>query len=121
VADVHLLKLAAGSDDFLINCLVDKGARGIVVEGTGRGNVSPRFFGGMERALRAGIPVVAVTRCSGGRVLDVYAYEGGVQRQKAAGVIMGGEISGQKARIKLMLALGVTSDRDRLAAYFDMP
>ncbi|MDL2210493.1 asparaginase [Desulfovibrio sp. OttesenSCG-928-O18] len=121
VDDVHLLKLAAGTDDFLITCLVEKGVKGIVVEGTGRGNVSPAFFPGMEKAVRAGIPVVITTRCAGGRALDVYAYEGGVCRQRDAGVILGGEISGQKARIKLMLALGVTSDHKRLASYFAIP
>lgn len=121
VDDVYLIKLAAGTDDFLFNCLIGKKAGGIVVEGYGRGNVSPGAFAGMKKAVEAGIPVVVTTRCSGGRVLDVYAYDGGVIRQKEAGIILGGEINGQKARIKLILALGVTRDRERLAAYFDTP
>lgn len=121
VDDVHLIKLAAGTDDFLLNCLVDKKAKGIVVEGYGRGNVSPGAFKGMKRAVDNGIPVVLATRCLGGRVLDIYAYEGGVIRQREAGIILGGEISGQKARIKLILALGVTHDHKKLAGYFDKP
>ena len=121
VDDVHLVKLVAGSDDFLLDCLIDKKVRGIVVEGYGRGNVSPATFRGMKRAVAAGIPVVITTRCFGGRVLDVYAYEGGVQPQRDAGIILGGEISGPKARIKLMLALGETGDPKHLAAYFDTP
>jgi len=119
VEDVHLVKLAAGSDDFFFDCLVQKGVKGIVVEGFGRGNVTPGAFGGMKRAIAAGIPVVITTRCPGGRVLGVYAYDGGVKRQIEAGVIPAGEISAQKARLKLMLALGVTGDRERLAGYFD--
>jgi L-asparaginase len=75
----------------------------------------------MKLAVNNGIPVVITTRCLGGRVLDVYAYEGGVKRQLEAGVIPGGEINGQKARIKLILALGVTRDHRKLAAYFDKP
>ena len=35
------------------------------------------------------------------------------------GVIMGGEISGPKARIKLMAALGVTANENELVQYFD--
>lgn len=121
VDDVYLVKLAAGSDDFFFDCLIGKKVRGIVVEGYGRGNVSPGAFRGMKKAVEAGIPVVITSRCTGGRVLDIYAYEGGVQRQKEAGVILGGEMSGQKARILLILALGVTADHTQLAGYFDKP
>jgi len=121
VDDVYLIKLAAGTDDFLFNCLVEKKVSGIIVEGFGRGNVFPGAFEGMKKAVAAGIPVVLTTRCPGGRVLDVYAYDGGVVRQKEAGIILGGEINGQKARIKLILALGVTRDHKQLADYFDKP
>ncbi|MDR1776268.1 MAG: asparaginase [Desulfovibrio sp.] len=120
--NVHLIKLAAGSDDFFFRCLVEKkAAAGIVVEGFGRGNVPPRAFDGMKLAIENGIPVVLTTRCPGGRVLDIYAYEGGVSQQLKAGVILGGEISGPKARIKLILALGETRDPARIAALFDNP
>ncbi len=121
VGDVHLVKLPAGADDFLINCLVDKGVKGIVIEGTGRGNIPPAAVPGVCRAVAKGIPVVLVTRCPGGRVLDVYGYEGSATRLREAGVILGGEISGQKARIKLILALGLTDNQRELAAYFDTP
>jgi L-asparaginase len=121
VEDVHLVALPAGADDFLINCLVDKGVKGIVVEGSGRGNAHESAMPGIKRAVDAGIAVVLVSRCFGGRVLDVYGYAGSARRQKEIGVILGGEISGRKARIKLILALGVTGDRERLAGYFDIP
>jgi L-asparaginase len=118
---VYLVKLAAGSDDFFFQCLVEKKAQGIVVEGFGRGNVPPGAASGMACAVEHGIPVVLTTRCPGGRVLDVYAYEGGAKKLLEAGVILAGEINGQKARIKLMLALGETRDPKRLAGYFDTP
>ncbi|MCC8195081.1 MAG: asparaginase [Deltaproteobacteria bacterium] len=121
VEDVYLVTLAAGVDDFLINCLVDKGVKGIVIEGSGRGNVHESAMPGIRRAVEAGIAVVLTSRCFGGRVLDVYGYAGSARRQREIGVILGGEISGQKARIKLILALGVTSDREQLAGYFDQP
>ena len=118
---VYLVALAAGSDALILDYLIEKEARGIVVEGFGRGNVPPAVFAGMARAVAAGIPVVTATRCQGGRVLDVYAYEGGAKRQKEAGIILAGELPGHKARLKLMLALTVTNDREKLAAYFDVP
>ena len=42
VEDVHLIKLASGSDSLLIDFLVERNVRGIVLEGFGRGNVPPR-------------------------------------------------------------------------------
>jgi L-asparaginase len=119
--NVFLIKLFAGADDTLFNFLVEKKVSGIVVEGFGRGNVSPGAFKGMKRAVDNGIPVVITTRCLGGRVLDVYAYDGGVKRQIEARVIPGGEINGQKARIKLILALGTTREHKKLGEYFDKP
>ncbi len=121
VEDVHLVALPAGADDFLIHCLVDKGVKGIVIQGGGRGNVHEKAMPGILRAVENGIAVVLTSRCPGGRVLDVYGYAGSATRQREAGVILGGEISGQKARIKLMLALGLTRDPASLAGYFDIP
>jgi L-asparaginase len=116
--NVYLVKLAAGSDDFFFKCLVEKKAGGIVVEGFGRGNVPPAAAAGMAHAVENGIPVVLTSRCPGGRVLDIYAYEGGVKKLLEAGVILGGEMNGQKTRIKLMLLLGATRDPKQIAEYF---
>ncbi|MGI6575567.1 MAG: asparaginase [bacterium] len=121
VDDVHLIKVSTGVDDFLLKCLVDKGAKGIVVEGFGRGNIPPAMVPGIKLAIDNGIPVVLTTRSAGGRVLDVYGFEGSAKTLKELGVIFGGEISGQKARLKLILALGITEDHEKLAAYFDVP
>ncbi|MBS6157358.1 MAG: asparaginase, partial [Sutterella sp.] len=77
VEDVHLIKLASGSDSLLIDFLVERNVRGIVLEGFGRGNVPPAVLPGIRRAVERGIPVVITTRTIAGRVLDVYGYEGG--------------------------------------------
>lgn len=119
--DVHLVALPAGADDLLINCLVDNHAKGIIIETGGRGNVHPAAVPGVLRAVRHDIPVVCSSRCGAGRVLAVYGYEGGAKQLQEAGVILAGELSGRKARITLMLALGVTGDIRELAGYFDIP
>ena len=41
VEAVHLVKLASGSDSLLIDFLADRGVRGLIIEGFGRGNVPP--------------------------------------------------------------------------------
>ena len=120
--DVHILTLAAGTDDYLINVLVDKGADGIIIEGLGRGNVPPKVIDGIKRATEAGIPVIDLSRCLGGRPLDVYGYPGGGQKVLQAGAIFGGEMVGAKARIKLILALNALDNptTEELSEYFDV-
>ncbi len=119
IEDVYLVKLAAGTDDFIIQALVDKKVKGIVIEGMGRGNIPPKVVPGIEKAIKGNIPVVLTTRCLTGRVLGVYGYEGAAKPLSEMGVILGGDLSGQKARIKLMLALSKTKDPKELAKYFD--
>lgn len=121
VEAVYLLKMTAGNDDLLLNYLVEKKVKGIVLEGLGRGNIPPAAVPGIKAALKAGIPVVLTSRVLGGRVLDIYGYEGGVKPLKEMGIILGGEINGQKARIKLMLVLGLTSNPTEVRDYFDNP
>jgi L-asparaginase len=107
---VEIIKLAAGSDGRLIRFAVEDGARGLVIEGLGRGNVPITALAEVERAIRTGIPVVITSRCPRGRVLDTYAYEGAGKQLKRMGAILGGMISSHKARIKLMLLLGAGAD-----------
>lgn len=121
VDDVHLIKLVSGSDSTLLDVLVERNVAGIVLEGFGRGNVPPAVLPGIRRAVGKGIPVVITTRTIAGRVLDVYGYEGGAKTVLQAGAILGGETSGPKARLKLMLALGLTNHHEELAAFFDSP
>lgn len=46
VEDVHLIKLASGSDSLLIDFLVERNVRGLVLEAFGRGNVPPAALPG---------------------------------------------------------------------------
>ena len=106
---VELLRMYAGFGSMMFDALIDSGVKGIVVEGTGRGNVPPEALPGVRRAVEAGIPVVLSTRCHHGRVLDTYAYEGGGRDLRKLGVWFCGRLPGHKARIKLMVALGASA------------
>ena len=112
--DVDLIKCAAGMDSKFIEYSVDTGAKGIVLEALGRGNVPPKMIEGIKYAIDNGVFVVVVSRCPTGRVLDTYGYEGGGKQLRNMGIILGGNLPGQKARIKLMLALSVTRDTEKL-------
>ena len=101
--DLHVV--ATGSDDRLLRASLESGARGLVIEGTGAGNVPPLTVPGIQAAIKAGLPVVITSRCGAGSVAPLYGYEGGGEQLQRLGCIMGGDLVGQKARILLMVAL----------------
>ena len=121
VPEVDLHTMAAGVDDALLRASLARGARGLVIEATGAGNVPPAAMPGVRAALAAGVPIVLVTRCAAGRVTPAYGYEGGGRTLRDLGVIFGGELPGPKARIKLMIALGVSSDLVAVREAFEGP
>ena len=107
---VDLIKCAAGMDSRFLKYSVDTGAKGIVIEAVGRGNIPPTMLSGVKYALDNNVAVIMVSRCPTGRVLDTYGYEGAGKQLRQMGVILGGDLPGQKVRVKLMLALSLTRD-----------
>jgi L-asparaginase len=116
VSEVDLHTMATGVDDGLVRASLARGARGLVIEATGCGNVPPAVVPGLRAALSASVPVLLVSRCPEGGVVPAYGYEGGGRMLREMGIIMGGEMPGPKARILLMVALAVTSDVAELRA-----
>ncbi|KXG74222.1 asparaginase [Thermotalea metallivorans] len=116
---VDLIKCAVGMDDRLMRFCVDSGAKGLVIEAMGRGNIPPAMVPGVKYAIDQGVVIVMVSRCPMGRVLDTYGYEGAGRTLRNLGVIFGGNLPGQKARIKLMLALSITSDKNTIKDMFE--
>lgn len=104
---VDLVKVVAGMDSRLVEASLESGAKGIVLEALGRGNVPPAMLPGIRRWREAGKPVVVTSRSLRGRVLDTYAYPGGGHELREMGVIFADHLTGQQARIELMLAIGV--------------
>lgn len=115
---VWLIKMAAGFDSTLLDACVDAGAKGLVIEALGRGNVPPDSVKGIVRAISRGLPVVMVSRCLRGRIYESYGYEGGGKHLRNLGVIFADFLNGQKARIKLALALAVTKDPAEIRLLF---
>lgn len=118
-SNVDLVKVYAGISDKLFRFVADSDAEGLVVEALGVGNVPPPAFRGIEYVLSKNIPIVLVSRCPTGETLDKYSYEGAGKWLKERGVIFTDYLNGQKARIKLMLALGRKCSPNELRAYFD--
>ena len=116
--NVDLIKVYAGMGRKFFDYSIDSGAEGLVIEAMGVGNVPPEAFRGVEYAREKNIPVVLVSRCPAGETLDVYGYPGAGKWLKKSGVIFTQHLNGQKARIKLMLALGKTNSYKDLLKLF---
>lgn len=118
-AFVPLLKLYAGMDGTLIDLCSKQGANGLVIEAFGVGNVTPPVFYALRDAVASGLPVVLVSRCPVGRVEHMYAYEGAGRHLYEAGVVFADYLNGQKARIKLLCALGAGRTIQELKRSFE--
>ncbi len=116
---VDIIKSYAGADGRFIDHALNDGARGLVIEALGRGNVTVAALPAIQRAIDAGLPVVITSRCPRGRVLDTYGYEGGGRQLTRMGAILGGMLPSHKARLRLMLALGAGWERERIREIFE--
>jgi len=115
---VALLKAHAGMDSSLFYAIKELKYDGIVIEALGQGNLPPATIDGIMSLLQENIPIVLVSRCFNGIVEDTYSYEGGGSNLKQLGVIFSNGLNGQKARIKLLIALAVTDDIKKIEYMF---
>ena len=118
-SNVDLIKVYAGMNEKFFKHSADTGAEGLVVEAMGVGNVPPPAFNGIKCVVEKEIPVVLVSRCPAGETLDIYSYPGAGKWLHKLGVIFTDYLNGQKARIKLMLALGLTNNHGQLKKMFE--
>lgn len=117
--NVDLILTYAGMDDKFFRFSADSGVEGIVVAALGVGNVPPKVFSGIEYAIKKKIPVILVSRCPAGETLDKYSYPGAGKWLKKSGVIFAEYLNGPKARIKLIISLGLTKDQNKLIELFE--
>jgi L-asparaginase len=108
--NVDLIKATAGMDDRYIKSSIANKAAGIVIEAFGKGNLPPDLLPAIKKAINKNIVVVIVSRGHTGRVLPEYGYTGGCKSLVECGAVLGGDLRGHNARIKLMFLLGKYED-----------
>ena len=114
---VEIVSQFAGADGRVISMLLSAGKLdGLVIEGFGLGHVTAGTLEAIKEARQRGVPVVLSTRVYTGRVLPLYARDVELQQ---IGCVRADNLSPQKARVLLMLALTRTSDPAELQKYFD--
>ena len=108
--NVELIQAYTGMHDRVVRRVFADGVRGLAVIGFGRGNVPPVIVPALAEAIQDGAIVTISSRCIAGRVRPRYGYDGGGLRLAEIGAVLAGDLSGAKARLLQMVALGLTQD-----------
>ncbi len=116
---VPILTTYSGQETEIAEFIVNQKPDGIVVEAMGVGNVPPTVAPILMKAASDGIPVIVVSRCLVGRVERIYSYDGAGKMLYEAGLIFADYINAQKARIKLLMAVGANIDKQELRDIFE--
>jgi L-asparaginase len=115
--EVDIIKCYMGADDKYVRAAREANVDGIVLEGVGRGQVTPAMMGEIKQCIQAGIIVVITTSAVEGEVYTTYDYEGSAFDLKKAGVILGRDYDSKKARMKLMV--GLASNHPNISEIFN--
>jgi L-asparaginase len=104
--EVAIVSAYPGLPAAAIDAVIDStGAAGLVLEGTGSGNIPGSAVAGVRRAVEAGLAVVIATRVPGGARGSGYGSPGGGAELRELGAVGAGPLSAGKARLLLMTLL----------------
>lgn len=111
---VDIVPYYPGAEVTALRAVAAAGAVGVVIEGTGAGNLNPAFCAEIARLTARGVTVALTTRVAFGPVMAIYGAGGGVDAV-AAGAVPTGILRASQARMLLvaLLASGHTPERVR--------
>jgi glutamyl-tRNA(Gln) amidotransferase subunit D len=116
---VTILYYYPGMKPDLVDALVEKGYRGIVIAGTGLGHVNSPLYPALERAAAAGVHVVMTVQTLWG-FAQMYVYETGRDLMDI-GVVPLDNMLPETALMKLGWVLGHTDDHVRVMEMMRKP
>lgn len=115
--EVPLVKAYTGMQADVFDWHLERGVDGLVVEGTGAGNLPGPTASAIETLVAADIPVIVTSRCPYGLPQSPYGGLGGGGSLDDLGVLRAGHLNGPKARLALMVGLHETSTTADLRAW----
>ncbi len=110
---VALIKFYPGLDPAVIDWYVDRGIKGILLEGSGLGHVSKFCFDSIKNAIAKGVVVALASQCIWGRV-NMNVYDTG-RDLLSFGVIPMEDMFPETALVKLMWSIGQTDSTNEAA------
>lgn len=114
---IGFIKSFPGISNEFIEYHIDKGYKGLVIEGTGLGHVPDYLIDSLKRAKDEEIPVVMTSQCLYGRT-NMNVYSTG-RKIIDSGVISGRDMTPETAYVKLCYVLGQTSDYDEAKEFMN--
>ena len=115
--NVVIISEYAGSDGRAIELLLEDGnLEGLVIAGLGLAHTSSPTLEAVRKVRAQGIPVVTSSRVLTGRIVPLYANNIDLLD---IGAVLADNLSPQKARVLLMVAMTKTRDTEELRRYFN--
>jgi L-asparaginase len=102
---VPILTMGVADDALLLD--QHPAVQGVVIAGLAAGSVPPLARKRILSLAEGGLPVVLCSSAASGRTAEDYYYPGAYDDLLAAGVVIEDHLSPRKARIRLMLSLGL--------------
>jgi glutamyl-tRNA(Gln) amidotransferase subunit D len=116
---VSILYYYPGMNPDLVDALVEKGYRGIVIAGTGLGHVNKPLYPALKRAVAAGVHVVMTVQTLWGYA-QMYVYDTGRDLMDL-GVVPLDNMLPETALMKLCWVLGHTDDGEEVMKLMRQP
>jgi len=113
---VALVKFYPGLNPEIIDHYIEKGVKGILLEGSGLGHVSKYCFDSIKNATAKGVIVALASQCIWGRV-NMNVYDTG-RDLLSFGVVPTEDMFPETALVKLMWSLGQTSSPEEAIKLF---
>ena len=114
--EIPLFFTYPGDNGSYIKYAADSGVKGIVIAGVGAGNVNSDVAKAVQYAISKHILVLITTEVENGGFYPLYGDVGGGEYLLNRGVIPGGFLSPQKARLLLMLAIANNYSKKEIVA-----
>lgn len=112
--NVALVKFHPGFNPAIIDWYVEKGCRGMILEGTGLGHVGEKCMKPIRKAVEHNVIVAMTSQCIWGRV-NMNVYDTGRDLIRL-GVIPLQDMFPETALVKMMWSLGQTTSQEKAAA-----
>lgn len=104
---IPILMMGLDDDAALLEQLPARSVQGLVIAGLAAGSVPPVARQHLRRLAASGLTVVLCSGAASGRTGEDYYYPGAYADLTAAGVVIEDHLTPRKARIRLMLSLGL--------------